>query len=112
LVMRCRLRLAAGLVGTLSLPPASPVLAGPRPVGDVRELAPIPSPGYPEGVVVRKSRAYVATQSHSGTAGLGPSTVVAFKIGTGAIARTYTIVGENLAADHTLTNMAFDARHR
>ena len=90
----------------------SPVAAGPRPLGDVRVLAPIPSPGYTEGVIVRNARAYVATQSHAGTAGLGPSTVVAFKTRTGAIARTYTIAGENLSRDHTLTNMAFDARHR
>ena len=31
---------------------------------------------------------------------------------TGAIARTYTIAGEDISRDHTLTNMAFDARHR
>ena len=110
--MLTALRFAAGLLGILAFTLQSPVAAGPRPLGDVRVLAPIPSPGFPEGVIVRNARAYVATQSHAGTAGLGPSTVVAFKIRTGAIARTYTIAGEDLSRDHTLTNMAFDARHR
>ena len=48
----------------------------------------------------------------AGTAGLGPSTVVAFDTRTGALVRTYTIQGEDLSQAHSLTNMAFDARHR
>lgn len=86
--------------------------ADPRPLGDVRVLAQIPAPGFPESVVVRGNRAYVSTQSHSGTAGLGPSTVVAFNARTGKLVRTYPIQGEVLAQDHSLTNMAFDRQHR
>ena len=101
----------AVLAATLSCLPV-PALAARRAVGDVRVLASIPSPGFPEGVVVRGSRAYVSTQSHGGTAGLGPSTVVAFSTRTGKLFRTYTIQGEVLAQDHSLTNMAFDRKHR
>jgi sugar lactone lactonase YvrE len=110
--MHIAARLGASLLALATVPFAARVAAGPRPVGEVRVLAPIPSPGYPEGVIVRNSRAYVATQSHPGTAGLGPSTVVAFRTRTGKVARTYTIQGENLSQDHTLTNMAFDSRRR
>lgn len=91
---------------------ANPAAAEPRPLGDVRVLAQIPSPGFPESVVVRGNRAYVSTQSRSGTAGLGASTVVAFNARTGKLVRTYPIQGEILAQDHSLTNMAFDAQHR
>ena len=107
------MRIPVCLAATLALSTlTSLAVAAPRPVGDVRVLAPIPSPGFPEGVVVRNHRAYVSTQSHGGTAGLGPSTVVAFDTRTGALVRTYTILGEDLSQDHSLTNMAFDARRR
>ena len=106
----CRLfacLLAAALaVVTLSAEAAT------RPLGDVRVLAPVPPPGFPESIVIRGSRAYVSTQSRSGTAGLGPSKVVALNSHSGKLVRTYDIQGETLAQDHSLTNMAFDRSHR
>src|SRR5262245_48105447 len=105
--MRTTARFFTLLVFAATLALSLPATAGRRPVGEVRVMAPIPSPGFPEGVVVWNNRAYVSTQSHGGTAGLGPSTVVAFNRRTGALLRTYTIQGEDLSKDHSLTNMAF-----
>ncbi len=103
---------AVGLVAAgVSLTPCS-AAAATRPLGDTRVLAPIPTPGFPEGIAVRGSRAYVSTQSRSGTAGLGPSAIVAFNARTGTLVRTYEIQGETLALDHSLTNVAFDRQHR
>lgn len=104
--------LVASLLTVVVLCGATHVTAEPRPLGDVRVLAKIPPPGFPESVVVRGNRAFVSTQSRSGTAGLGASTVVMFNARTGKLLRTYTIQGENLAQDHSLTNMAFDAQYR
>lgn len=83
-----------------------------RPLGDTRVLAVIPDPGFPEGLAIRGSRAYVSTPSRSGTAGLGPSTIFAFSTSSGKVVRTYEIQGEVLAQDHSLNNIAFDRQHR
>jgi sugar lactone lactonase YvrE len=89
-----------------------PAGAAQRPLGDVRVLAVVPPPGFPESLVVRGSRAYVSTPSRGGTAGQGPSKVFAFNARRGNLVRTYEIQGESLAQDHSLTNMAFDRAHR
>lgn len=83
-----------------------------RPLGEVRVLTPVPAPGFPESLAIRGSRAYVSVPSRSGTAGQGPSKILAFNSHSGKLVRTYDIQGENLAQDHSLTNIAFDRRHR
>ena len=58
----------------------------PRPYGDVRVLATFPAePGYPEGIAVKGNKVYVSGPARFGTAGTGPSTVVAFNRDTGAL---------------------------
>jgi sugar lactone lactonase YvrE len=83
-----------------------------RPLGDTRVLAVIPDPGFPEGLAVRGSRAYVSTPSRGGTAGFGPSTIFAFSKSSGKLLRAYELQGEVLAQDHSLNNIAFDRQHR
>lgn len=83
-----------------------------RPLGEVRVLAAVPAPGFPESIAVRGSRAYVSTPSRAGTAGQGPSKILAFNSHSGKLVRTYDIQGETLALDHSLTNIAFDRSHR
>ena len=61
--------LAAGPVGTAS--------AQLRPFGDVRRLAPGPTPpGFPEGIAVWGQRVYVVGPATFGTAGGPPSAVL------------------------------------
>jgi sugar lactone lactonase YvrE len=87
---------------------ATMVVAGQRPPGDTRVLAPIPAPGFPEAVVLRGNRVFVSTASRSGNAGTGPSVVFAFDAHSGVLRRSYVIQGETLTADHLLTGMALD----
>jgi len=79
-----------------------------RPFGDVQVLAPVPSPGYPEGIAVRGNTVYVAGPASFDTAGLPASYVIAYDTRTGATQRTYTIQGEVLAAPHANSCIAFD----
>jgi sugar lactone lactonase YvrE len=79
-----------------------------RPFGDVRVLAPVPSPGYPEGIAVRGNLVYVAGPASFETAGLPPSYVIAYDTRTGETVRTYTMEGEFLAAPHANSCIAFD----
>ena len=96
------------------LAPASGA-AGPdvRPFGDVQVLGTFPTPpGFPEGIAVRGNKAYVAGPARFGTAGTGPSAVVAFDITSGDIVRTYDTQGEQLAGEHANSCVAFDGQGR
>ena len=86
--------------------------AGPRPFGDARILAQVPPPGFPEGIAVWANKVYVAGPATFGTAGQGPSKVFAFNASTGALARSWTTEGENLAAEHANSGVAVDRRGR
>jgi sugar lactone lactonase YvrE len=81
----------------------------PRPYGDVQVLATFPTPpGFPEGVAVKGNKVYVSGPARFGTAGTGPSTVVAFNRDTGALEATYETQGEYLPAEHANSCIAFD----
>lgn len=82
--------------------------AAPRPYGDARILAPVPAPGFPEGIAVWADKVYVAGPATFGTAGTGPSHVWAFNAATGALARSWVTQGENLALDHANSGVAVD----
>jgi sugar lactone lactonase YvrE len=85
----------------------------PRPYGDVQVLATFPTPpGFPEGIAVKGNKVYVSGPARFGTAGTGPSTVVAFNRETGAVEATYTTQGEALAYEHANSCIAFDGQGR
>ncbi len=80
-----------------------------RPFGDVKVLATVPSPGFPEGIAVNGNKVYVAGPARFGTAGDNqPSKVFAFDTSTGELTNTYAIQGEDLNLDHANSCIAFD----
>ncbi|MBI2689550.1 MAG: SMP-30/gluconolactonase/LRE family protein [Acidobacteria bacterium] len=71
---------------------AFPAFAG-RPAGDSEVFAPVPAPGYPEGIAVRGNSVYVL-----GPAAFGFSTaptVVEYRLATGEIVNQYPITFSN-----------------
>lgn len=84
-----------------------------RPYGDVQILATFPTPpGFPEGIAVKGNKVYVSGPARFGTAGTGPSKVVAFNRDTGELEATYDTQGEALAFEHANSCIAFDGRGR
>jgi sugar lactone lactonase YvrE len=105
-----RLLAAAIACGTVAL--ALPATA-PAAFGDAKILAPFPAdPGFPEGIAVRGGRVYSAGAAAFGTAGLGPSAVIVHNRATGAQIKRYDTIGENLAAEHANSSIAFDGNGR
>lgn len=85
----------------------------PRPVGDARVLATVPTPpGFPEGVAVRGGRVFVAGPATFGTTGGPPSAAMAFDRETGSLDRTYPMRGEDILAEHASSSIAFDGSGR
>jgi sugar lactone lactonase YvrE len=96
-----------------SLLPAANAAGAARPYGDVKVLATFPAePGYPEGIAVKGNKVYVSGPARFGTAGTGPSVVVAYNRATGATEATYTTEGEALQYDHANSCIAFDGAGR
>src|SRR5215207_4645178 len=94
---------------TASFLPAAAAASQARPYGDVQVLATFPTPpGFPEGIAVKGNKVYVSGPARFGTAGTGPSTVVAYNRDTGATEATYTTQGEALAFEHANSCIAFD----
>ncbi|MBC7912096.1 MAG: SMP-30/gluconolactonase/LRE family protein [Pyrinomonadaceae bacterium] len=84
-----------------------------RPFGDVQVLATVPTPpGFPEGIAVKGNKVYVAGPASFDTAGTPPSKVFAYDIKTGALERTYTIIGEQTQFPHANSCIAFDGDGR
>ena len=101
----------SALVSTSLLPTAQ--AQQPRPYGDVQVLATFPTPpGFPEGIAVKGNKVYVSGPARFGTAGTGPSTVVAFNRDTGALEATYTTQGELTQYEHANSCIAFDGQGR
>src|SRR5918997_1549935 len=104
--------LSLSLIAGLGLVPAGRAGAAKqddRPFGDVKVLATFPTPpGYPEGIAVKGNKFYVSGPARFGTAGHGPSKVVAFNRDTGALEATYDTQGEALAFEHANSCIAFD----
>lgn len=101
------LLLAVGAVSSTLLPTVN--AKQPRAYGDVQVLATFPTPpGFPEGIAVKGNKVYVSGPARFGTAGQGPSMVVAFNRDTGATEATYPTQGEALAFEHANSCIAFD----
>ncbi|MCU1232987.1 MAG: hypothetical protein JWP63_954 [Candidatus Solibacter sp.] len=63
-----------------------------RAPGDSKLIAPVPFPGYPEGIVVHEGVAYVSGPAAFGVPGnFVPSTIFGFDINTGALLKTITV---------------------
>ena len=87
--------------------------AEPRPFGDAKVLAQVPTPpGFPEGIAVQGNRVYVAGPATFGTTGKPRSRVVAFSTLTGAQVASYETKGENVLAEHANSSIAFDGSGR
>jgi sugar lactone lactonase YvrE len=99
----------AAAAASSTLLPATAAAKQPRPYGDVQVLATFPAePGYPEGIAVKGNKVYVSGPARFGTAGTGPSTVVAYNRDTGALEATYTTQGELTQYEHANSCIAFD----
>jgi sugar lactone lactonase YvrE len=99
----------AAATAASALLPATAAAEQARPYGDVQVLATFPTPpGFPEGIAVKGNKVYVSGPARFGTAGTGPSTVVAYNRDTGALEATYTTQGEALAFEHANSCIAFD----
>lgn len=100
-------------VTAATLLPAAANAKQPRLYGDVQVLATFPAePGFPEGIAVKGNKVYVSGPARFGTAGTGPSTVVAYNRDTGALEATYTTQGEALQFEHANSCIAFDGNGR
>jgi sugar lactone lactonase YvrE len=63
-----------------------------RPLGDSKLIAPVPFPGYPEGIAVYEDVAYVSGPAAFGVPGnFVPSLIFGFDTKTGALVRTITV---------------------
>lgn len=103
----------AAAAAAAALLPAAAAAKQTRPYGDVQVLATFPTPpGFPEGIAVKGNKVYVSGPARFGTAGTGPSTVVAYNRDTGATEATYTTQGEALAYEHANSCIAFDGQGR
>ena len=104
--------LAAAAVTSL-LAPVGARASHKRPYGDVKVVATFPTPpGFPEGIAVKGNKVYVSGPARFGTAGTGPSTVVAFNRDTGETEATYATQGEALQFEHANSCIAFDGEGR
>ena len=104
--------LAAAAAATSSLLPAVKAEEA-RPYGDAQVLATFPTPpGFPEGIAVKGNKVYVSGPARFGTAGQGPSMVVAFNRDTGATEATYPTQGEATEFEHANSCIAFDGQGR
>lgn len=66
-----------------------------RSIGDSKVIAPVPFPGYPEGIAVHGSLVYVSGPAAFGVPGnLDASKIFAFDINTGALVKTISIQGQ------------------
>jgi len=85
-------------------PPAGPGLA---------TFATVPAvPGFPEGLAVHGNRVIVSGPARFGTGGTGPSTLSFFDRKSGALVDVVAVVGEALAFEHALSNIALDGDGR
>jgi len=87
--------------------------AGPRPFGDARILAQVPTPpGFPEGIAYTNNLVLVSGPATFGTAGGPPSQVLMFSATNGLLLKAFPTKGENLALEHANSSIALDRLNR
>jgi sugar lactone lactonase YvrE len=100
---------AGGALLTLSAPPVGAA----RPIGETKLLTRVPSPGHPEGILVRDGVVYVGTHtSATGNAGGPPSRIFRYDLESGRQLDEFSIQGQNLSAVHGLVGMSWGPDHR
>ncbi len=81
----------------------------PRPFGDAKVLAKVPTPpGFPEGIAYASGLVWVSGPATFGTAGKGPSKVLLYHAATGLLLKSWATQGENLAQEHANSSLALD----
>ena len=105
-----RRRALSAVVLASTLASAGVAQAGaPRPDGDVRVLATVPTPpGFPEGIAFSNKLVWVSGPATFGTAGKGPSRVLLYQSPTGVLLKSWATQGEDLAREHANTSLALD----
>ena len=84
-----------------------------RPFGDSKVFTKLPAaPGFPESIAVNGNKVYVAGPAAFGTAGSGPSKILAYDIRTGDFIREYVVQGQDLGKEHVVAGIAFDKDDR
>lgn len=77
--------------------------------GTSTKFATVPAvPGFPEGVAVHGNSVFVSGPARLGSAGTPPSAIQVYDRKTGEHEQTIVIQGEDLASDHTTSNLAID----
>ncbi len=110
--MKTRLALIA-LVGLLTVGQAAASAQSGRSFGDTQIVAPVPAPGFPEGMAVHGNRFYVAGQADLFNFGDPvPPTVFEYDLDSGALLRTFPMEGQNLALPHGASHVSFDGQGR
>lgn len=108
-----RLRWVLAIGFAFSLVSVGTVDAAPRPFGDARVLARVPTPpGFSEGIAYFNDLIWVSGPATFGTAGGPPSKVLLYHAGTGILLRTFDAQGENLAQEHANSSLALDRAAR
>jgi sugar lactone lactonase YvrE len=81
----------------------------PRPIGDSRVIAPVPFPGYPEGIVVSNGRIYVSGPAAFGVPGnFVPSIIHVYDLATGAALPDIVMQGQPALGLHALSCITAD----
>jgi sugar lactone lactonase YvrE len=114
--MKTRFRAFIALLGLLTVGQAAASAQsgdGERSFGNTRIVAPVPAPGFPEGMAVHGDKFYVAGQAdlfnfHDPV----PPTVFEFDLDSGALLRTFRMEGQNLALPHGASHISFDGQGR
>ena len=101
--------LAAALLSAAAPPAGADRPTGaPRPFGETKVFTRVPSPGHPEGILVRNGVVYVGTHtSMVGNAGGEPSRIFRYDLESGQPIDEFRISGQNLSAVHGLVGMAW-----
>lgn len=92
------------LAGLTLLSVCVPAVFGQRNVGDSAYIAPVPLPGFPEGILVHEDKFYVAGPAYFPPAGFGM--IWEYDLASGTLLRTIPLIGET--APSGTSNLAFD----
>ena len=111
--MKTRFSAFIALLGLLTVGQAAASAQSERSFGDTQIVAPVPAPGFPEGMAVHGNRFYVAGQADLFNFGDPvPPTVFEFDLDSGALLRTFPMEGQNLALPHGASHVSFDGQGR
>jgi sugar lactone lactonase YvrE len=101
--LRCASIAALSILGMTQVALATPAF------GDVKVLAQVPLPGFPEGIVTNGAHTYVTGPATFNTANNGtPSKIWEYRTSTGQLLNTIDVIGEDLSQEHANSCAAID----